>query len=462
MRKYIISICLGMIFFSSCSNWLDVEPKTMVEEEELFSRELGFKEALTGLYIKMAQSSLYGEDLTIGFMDVLGQRYQNTTSDGYQNALWYSFPSTKTEKYTERIWGNMYNLIANVNNLLYYCDAKKQVLTTENYCEIIKGEALGLRAFLHFDLLRMYGPINCNSATKRIAYRTQFDSEVAVIQPTNVVMDSIIADLKAAEILLTGTDPLNFDFPTKESEEESMAGDRFLTYRHKRMNLYAVKALLARAYLYVGNKTEAKKYANEVISSSYFDLIGDTNDPLRSKEILFSIYVDDFNKDNKLAGHYSIKSEDFFNELFDIDNEGAQDVRVRPGVAFNYSTNGITMKKYEQENLWVSTQGTIVLVRLSEMYYIMAECEDEPADAEVWLNQVRNMRALSPVECTEQNLLDEIEKEYRKEFYGEGQLFYFYKRHGYRTFLHCPLENMTESNYMFSWPENEVLFGQTN
>lgn len=142
------------------------------------------------------------------------------------------------------------------------------------------------------------GPINCNSATKRIAYRTQFDSEVAVIQPTNVVMDSIIADLKAAEILLTGTDPLNFDFPTKESEEESMAGDRFLTYRHKRMNLYAVKALLARAYLYVGNKTEAKKYANEVISSSYFDLIGDTNDPLRSKEILFSIYVDDFNKDN--------------------------------------------------------------------------------------------------------------------------------------------------------------------
>ena len=241
-----------------------------------------------------------------------------------------------------------------------------------------------------------------------------------------------------------------------------MAGDRFLTYRHKRMNLYAVKALLARAYLYVGNKTEAKKYANEVISSSYFDLIGDTNDPLRSKEILFSIYVDDFNKDNKLAGHYSIKSEDFFNELFDIDNEGAQDVRVRPGVAFNYSTNGITMKKYEQENLWVSTQGTIVLVRLSEMYYIMAECEDEPADAEVWLNQVRNMRALSPVECTEQNLLDEIEKEYRKEFYGEGQLFYFYKRHGYRTFLHCPLENMTESNYMFSWPENEVLFGQTN
>ena len=56
----------------------------------------------------------------------------------------------------------------------------------------------------------------------------------------------------------------------------------------------------------------------------------------------------------------------------------------------------------------------------------------------------------------------EIEKEYRKEFYGEGQLFYFYKRNGYTTFLHSPLSNMTESNYMFSWPDDETLFGKTN
>lgn len=462
MRKYIINICLGMIFLSSCSNWLDVQPKTTVGEEEVFSRELGFKEALTGLYIKMAQEGLYGRDLTIGFIDILGQRYQTAASDGYQNSLWYTFPSTKTETYTEKIWGSMYNLIANVNNLIYYCDKNKPVFTTENYYEIIKGEALGLRAFLHFDLLRMYGPIDCTSDARRIAYRTEFNREAKTMQPANVVMDSIITDLKAAELLLTGTDPLNFEFPIKEVEEENMEGDRFLVYRHKRMNLYAVKALLARAYLYAGNKTEAEKYADEVISSPYFDLINNTSDILRSKEIIFSIYVDKFNQDNILTKTYSINTEEFFNELFDVDNEGAQDVRVRPGVAFNYSTNGITMKKYEQANLWVSTQVTIVLVRLSEMYYIMAECAETPQDAAFWLNKVRDMRALSPVECTEQNLLDEIEKEYRKEFYGEGQLFYFYKRHGYQTFLHCPIENMNESNYMFSWPENEVLFGQTN
>ena len=53
MKRYII-VCLSILFFSSCSNWLDVQPKTTVEEEEVFSREIGFKEALTGIYINVS------------------------------------------------------------------------------------------------------------------------------------------------------------------------------------------------------------------------------------------------------------------------------------------------------------------------------------------------------------------------------------------------------------------------
>ena len=174
MKKYIVSICLGMFLFSSCSNWLDVKPKTTVEEEEVFSRELGFKEALTGVYIKMASTDLYAKNLSYGFLDILGQRYQINAVANYENPLWYTFPSTYTESYTETIWAKMYNVIANLNNLLYYCDKNKNVFTTEHYYEIIKGEALGLRAFLHFDLLRMFGPIyKDNPMAKRIAYRTE-------------------------------------------------------------------------------------------------------------------------------------------------------------------------------------------------------------------------------------------------------------------------------------------------
>ena len=76
MKKYIVSICLGMVFLSSCSNWLDVQPKTTVEEEKVFSRELGFKEALTGVYIKMASTDLYARN------ELWFYRYSGATLSG--------------------------------------------------------------------------------------------------------------------------------------------------------------------------------------------------------------------------------------------------------------------------------------------------------------------------------------------------------------------------------------------
>ena len=106
------------------------------------------------------------------------------------------------------------------------------------------------------------------------------------------------------------------------------------------MNLYAVKALLARVYLYAGNKTEAAVYAQEVIDSKYFNLVGDAQDALRSKEIIFSVYVDQF--DLIIAGNgssYTINSEEFLNEIFDVAADGTNDIRLREGVGFDNSYN---------------------------------------------------------------------------------------------------------------------------
>ena len=58
--------------------------------------------------------------------------------------------------------------------------------------------------------------------------------------------------------------------------------------------------------------------------------------------------------------------------------------------------------------------------------------------------------------------IDSLEKEYRKEFYGEGQLWFFYKRLGYETFMFCPINRMTEANYRFSIPDDEIALGNIN
>ena len=170
---------------TSCSGWLDVKPKKTVEEE-LFSREIGFKEALTGAYIKMTSTSLYTRELSYGFIDILGQRYKNGKSgtQSFQNGLYYTFPSSLTESTTNAIWEKTYNIIADLNNLLYWVDKSKQVLSTPGYYEIIKGEALGLRAFLHFDLLRMFGPVyKEHPGANSICYRTVFSRESAELLP---------------------------------------------------------------------------------------------------------------------------------------------------------------------------------------------------------------------------------------------------------------------------------------
>ena len=69
----------------------------------------------------------------------------------------YDFEGSTFEGTSGALWTGMYNLIANLNVLLEKCDSEGSVLYP-NYYPYVKGEALALRAMLHFDLLRLYGP----------------------------------------------------------------------------------------------------------------------------------------------------------------------------------------------------------------------------------------------------------------------------------------------------------------
>lgn len=467
-NKILTGILVCGLWCSACSDWLNVEPKTTVKEEELFSREIGFKEALTGIYIQMGSSGLYGRNLSYGFLDILGQCYQPKDASGdfyYQKKAWYEFPSDKTESMTNTIWTEMYSVIANVNNLLYWIDRKKEVFTTDRYYEVIKGEALGLRAFLHFDLLRMFGPVyQKNKEGLSVCYRSTFDRNSREILPAYAVADSILVDLYAAEQVLEVKDPLNFNFPRTVNDAMGYDGDGFLTMRHKRMNLYAVKALLARVNMWMDNKGEAEKYASEVVHSGYFGLISDNSaDRIFSSEILFSIYIDNFDlqvkNDFSWRGSWHIVETDFLNDYFDVRVDGSNDIRYREGSGFIHDASGQFVQKYNQEGLWTSLENTVPLIRLPEMYYILAECAEEDDVAAGYLNEVREARGLEAVALANEAKEEALIKEYRKEFYAEGQLFFFYKRRFKTTFLHCPLGKMSESNYQFSIPDDEVLFG---
>ena len=468
MKRYII-VCLSILFFSSCSNWLDVQPKTTVEEEEVFSREIGFKEALTGIYIKMASKDLYAKNLSYGFLDILGQRYEPSNVEAYQDELWYTFPSTKTESYTTTIWGKMYNIIANVNNLLYYCDKKRDVFTTENYYEIIKGEALGLRAFLHFDLLRLFGWGDLKERPEilsrlSIPYVTDYNKEITKQSTVKDVLAYIEADLAEADKFLP----------------REVATSR-LTF-----NYYALLATRARVAIWQGNKDMALKYAEELIAmEQQFPWVDknrlETNDlQLRdftfSSEYLFGLNVYQFSKITELSfeakvditrtnPQFLFHAAQTGKDLFELgDNTGAGDYRY----LWLYDKLGTQYAFLKLKQVDKSTYANrLPLIRKAEVYYMAAECLNETGSvtdrqkAINYLNIVREKRGIQRKlgnDLSQSVVQKEILKEWRKEMLLEGQMFFYYKRRGV-TNIQGSTVVMNDNTYVMPLPKTEVEFG---
>ncbi len=78
---------------TGCNKWLDAKPKTLIESEQLFKSEKGFEDAMYGVYTKMAGTSLYGDQLTMSFLEVLAQQYncQSNPSHNFYQAANYNY-----------------------------------------------------------------------------------------------------------------------------------------------------------------------------------------------------------------------------------------------------------------------------------------------------------------------------------------------------------------------------------
>ena len=102
--KHITLALLAVIFLTGCNDWLDVSPKSQIEENDQFSRPSGFRDQLTGVYTLMSQSSLYGMNLGFGFAEVLSQNYDVDASSDWQPISEYDYTNDKVEPTISTIW----------------------------------------------------------------------------------------------------------------------------------------------------------------------------------------------------------------------------------------------------------------------------------------------------------------------------------------------------------------------
>ena len=163
IKIFVLSLSLVL---SSCNSWLDVTPPSQIREEAQFSSVYGFQQALIGCYIGMTDDLLYGKALSWSTIELMAGQFvplQPIPTNDYNISV-YSYKSANAITYIDGVWAKAYNVIANANNALKYIEINKSKLDNINY-QIIKGELLSIRAFMHLDLMRLYGLGKLNTRT---------------------------------------------------------------------------------------------------------------------------------------------------------------------------------------------------------------------------------------------------------------------------------------------------------
>lgn len=483
----ILVLFLGYLMVG-CDNYLDVTPKDKQTQEQLFATRSGFYAAVNGVYNKLVADALYGRNLSFEMIDVLAARYLPTASSGSMlaDAVNWNYSGEQLKTTLSSVWENAYTTILNCNVILKNIENQNNVITKEE-AALLKGEMLAMRAFLHFDMLRLFGPIYSQKPQgESIPYNESIDiTNLPLLAADVVLKDKIIRDLDLA-ISALSEDPVIEKGPMASSPEDE--GDVYLRYRQLRFNYYAVKALKARVLLYAGDKENAGKLANEILGDTvvrqYFpsvdpaQLLGNSQTPDRvySSEVLMGmykknradIYTYSFGGEN--AGSFLLQPKGnyltgslFANETGDYRFQSQWEPASGVGATGHFFCKYKKLQFADPEN--IPFYATFMpLIRLSEMYYIAAECASDLSERYGKLNEIRDLRGVPALPIvSEDDFMKSLRREYLREFYGEGQIFFMYKRmfvpidqteNAYNDRMIFP----TEARFVPPLPENEIIY----
>lgn len=472
MKKIIIhTILLGTLSLTACKKWLDVKPVAQTTKAEMFTTEKGFRDALTGAYIHLKGGNTYGGAMMWGNIEYMAKNWDVTSSAnaGLTNLVNANYSDAFVRGWLDNMYGDLYKIVADANSILEQIDAKRTIFTNHNY-ELIKGEALILRAFAHFDLMRLFGPMPDNPGAQPILpYVKRVSSEITDPVPYAEFMQQVLADLDAAEALLKDTDPFTY-YSLAELNPSSTAlnqphvlDDDFYMYRQIRMNYYTALALKARVYLWLApqnsaNRVNAAKYAQMVLDAK--DHIGASlfrlgkasdiaaGDYTMSCEHITAVSMynlkdvanNTFGEGGSLA-RYDFNIQDgyyYLNNLFPV-TERQLDVRYVNMWSYKTSPGNssfVMYKKFLQKENQPILQAP--LLRLSEMYLILTECAATKTEAEGFYSFYCGQKGIPftsgfNAAAWETDRKNKLIREYVREFYGEGQTFFAYKRYNVAT-----------------------------
>ena len=512
MKKSIISFVLILAaivpFSTSCEEWLEATSSSQIAGDKLFASRSGFHGALVGVYLSMAEVRMYGGFYTCIVNDMVSMPFAPSNNSDWKALQQHSYNSASIEDLTENMWLNGYKCIANINKALYELERRRDVITDELEYNLIKGELLAARAYIHFDLMRMFGLESWtgeNADKFTIPYSTEYSSEAPAQHTYAQTADLIVKDIKdALECLkddpVRGVKSEDFDLYTNS--------DGFWTDRQKRFNYYAAEALLARVSLWRRDFVTAGQLAADVVQgamehslANWIDVDAfleqtdwDYRDWTFSSEHIFSLEVTNLYT-NVMSLYFNPSASSgilldagvvpgLFRSIPEWETDDLnEDVRGPAGL-LKYSANGYQIYKFYGSNGYLEQyRSRMPMIKLSEMYLIMAEAALQAFDydgALDYLDQLRSHRGISTSikshptaggavpETKAELVASHILEEYLREMMGEGQFYYAVKRFAGEYGVNVAISGIVSSTIRltpisvleYPYPVSETTYGR--
>jgi hypothetical protein len=415
--------CILLVWLAvGCSKLVQVpDPVNTITTTETFSTDATAEAAIAGIYNDILSGHQgYGVNLSYGSGDITidaGMSADELLINGSSPFVTNTLNSSNVP--ANIFWDDPYFDIYMANEAILSLPASTGVdSATRNE---LTGEAKFLRAFCYFYLVNLFGDVPLATTTEYLVTDTLHRS------PTAQVYQLIIADLKDAQNLLPG--------------DYSVGGGQRI-----RVNQFGAIALLARAYLYTGDYSDAQSAASTVINNSnLYSLETNLNAVFldTSSEAILQWLSPDYYPYGTAEGNAFIPNSSTSEPQYYL--TGSLLASFEPGD--QRRTNWVDSTIYSG-NLYyypykykvkVGQNGNVtenyVVLRLAEQYLIRAEAEAEQGDSTDAINDLNIIRSRAQLPnyslANQGPLLQAIFHERQIELFAEwGNRWFDLKRNG--------------------------------
>lgn len=434
-----------LVLLASCDSFVDVDlPSSQLSSATVFEEPATANAAMTDIYAKLRDTGLmagtgYGMHAALGaYSDELD--YYGAVDGG--TTFFYNNTLLPNNGDSALWWSASYNQIYSANAVYEGVNASTKLSQTVK--DQLMGEALFVRAMLHFYLVNLYGDVPYITTTDYL------QNQVVHRMATADVYTHIIADLETAQTLL----PTNY-----------VGGTRV------RPNRFVASALLARVYLYHGDYEAASNAASAILNETGTYSLSTDLDTTFLKDSPSTIWqlipqVEGRNTDEGATYIFIAGPPPFValrSELVNAFEPGDERKVHWIKAVTNGSDTWYHAYKYKQQSYTGTTLEYSIVFRLSEQYLIRAEARAKQGfltGAKDDLDVIRNLAGLpNSVAVSQQDILDAILQERRVEFFTEGgQRFFDLKRAQQLDAALSPLKpGWNSTDALLPLPETELL-----